>query len=122
MAESRRLKSLLGQVWFKSKRGGQSVTPLKDLPHYQHQEKESRKEGRKPIATDVRGARKGSPAPSRKQGREQEDTKVKEVETVVFVPATPDSALKTILQNQDNNICIAMNSPQVRFIEEQAQQ
>ena len=39
------------------------------------------------------------------------------METVIFVPATPDSQLKTILQNQDNNICKAMTSPQVRFIE-----
>ena len=45
------------------------------------------------------------------------DTQVKETETVVFLPATPGSLLKSTLQEHDNNICLATNCPQVRFIE-----
>ena len=33
MAEGRRLKTLLNRTWFKSRRGGQSLTPKKDLPY-----------------------------------------------------------------------------------------
>ena len=44
MAEARRLKSLMDKIWFKSKRGGQSLTPRKDLPHnVQKEELEARK-------------------------------------------------------------------------------
>ena len=42
---------------------------------------------------------------------------IKEVETVSFVPATPESNLKDRLQKQDNFICLVMNCPQVRFVE-----
>ena len=44
MAEGRRLKTLLNKTWFKSRRGGQSLTPKKDLPYYQQKaELEARK-------------------------------------------------------------------------------
>ena len=36
---------------------------------------------------------------------------------MIFVPATPGSQLKTLLQNQDNLITQAMNYLQVRFVE-----
>ena len=39
------------------------------------------------------------------------------METVIFVPATHGSQLKTLLQNQDNLITQAMNYLQVRFVE-----
>ena len=42
---------------------------------------------------------------------------VKEVETVIFVPSTPGSKLKEILQAQDNMITQAMGSPKVRCSE-----
>ena len=42
---------------------------------------------------------------------------VKEIETIIFIPATPDSILKTSLQNQDNQLAQATNTPQVRFVE-----
>ena len=43
MAEGRRFKSLMNTTWFKSKRGGQAITPLKDMPYYiQRQELEDR--------------------------------------------------------------------------------
>ena len=45
------------------------------------------------------------------------DTQVKQIETVVFIPATPASGLKNILQKQDDTICLATNCPQVRFVE-----
>ena len=43
--------------------------------------------------------------------------KLKEVETVVFVPATPDSILRKSLQEADEVICKTTNSPTVRFVE-----
>ena len=44
MVEGRRLKTLLNRTWFKSRRGGQSLTPRKDLPfHVQKVELETRK-------------------------------------------------------------------------------
>ena len=46
-----------------------------------------------------------------------QETVADTIKTVMFVPATPDSRLKTILQNQDNILCKSMNCPQVRFIE-----
>ena len=42
---------------------------------------------------------------------------VKQIETVVFIPATPDSILRKSLQQQDNLITQAMDSPMVRFVE-----
>ena len=42
---------------------------------------------------------------------------VKEIETIIFIPTTPDSTLKTSLQNQDNQLAQATNTPQVRFVE-----
>ena len=33
MAEGRRLKTLLNRTWFKSRRGGHSLNPKKDLPY-----------------------------------------------------------------------------------------
>ena len=38
MAETRKLKALNNLTWFKGKRGGRNVTPLKDLPFYNQKE------------------------------------------------------------------------------------
>ena len=42
---------------------------------------------------------------------------VRQTETVVFIPSTPGSKLKNLLQSQDNLITSSMNTPQVRFVE-----
>ena len=42
---------------------------------------------------------------------------VKVVETVVFVPTTPNSNLRKLLQKADDQLCLSVNSPSVRFVE-----
>ena len=110
MATARRLKDLTNRTWFRSKRGGGSITPSKDLPWTtQVKEQEARKEER-------RRSKQETP-----QGLETEGEKysagVKLVETVVFVPTTPDSALRKLLQKADDQLCLSVNSPSVRFVE-----
>ena len=39
------------------------------------------------------------------------------VETVVFVPYTPDSGLKNLLQKADDELSATLNRPRVRFVE-----
>ena len=79
MAEGRRLKTLLNKTWFKSKRGGQSLTPKKDLPYYlQKVELEARKtKHRKEKEEDsshtdekVGGPGQATPPLTRKKGRQ----------------------------------------------------
>ena len=41
----------------------------------------------------------------------------KEVEAVVFLPATPDSKLRKLIQERDEILCKAAGSPTVRFVE-----
>ena len=43
--------------------------------------------------------------------------KVREVECVVFVPATPGSRLRDTLQKEDDNMSQALNAPSLRFVE-----
>ena len=42
---------------------------------------------------------------------------MKEVETIVFVPALPDSSLRKLLQSKDEDLCRTTNTPTARFIE-----
>ena len=39
------------------------------------------------------------------------------METVVFIPATPESKLRKTLQELDGNICKITSSPGVQFLE-----
>ena len=43
MAETRKLKSLMNRSWFRSKRGGQALTPRKDLPYLTQKEEWDRR-------------------------------------------------------------------------------
>ena len=53
-----------------------------------------------------------------RSARSQETSRmVKETETVIFIPSTPGSQLKNILQKQDSIITTAMGSPRARFVE-----
>ena len=57
-------------------------------------------------------------ATDKKAGEDRhKKTKVKEIEIVVIVPATPGSILIGRLQKQDNLVCQASNCLQVRFVE-----
>ena len=107
MAAGRRLKGLLNQTWFKSKRGGSKVTSAKDLPwKLQYIEEECKREyprnNNKKKGQDVRS---------------QEEQRTKSVETVVFIPSTPGSKLRIHLQDADDRLVISINSPSVRFVE-----
>ena len=42
---------------------------------------------------------------------------MKEVETIDFIPTTPESKLRMVLQNIDEDLCRTTNSPTTRFIE-----
>ena len=119
MAETRKLKSLMTKTWFKSKRGGQNQTVKKDIPHYlKDQEIRTRKREGNTKKADLPPQEIEETEYSIEGGGVQETSReVKEVETIIFIPSTPDSILKTSLQNQDNQIAQATNTPQVRFVE-----
>ena len=78
--------------------------PGKDLPWY-IQEKEEM------IKTEEREFYLREPDQHLTAGQEQ--PKIKVVETIVFIPATPDSKLKKELQELDNEMCKITNSPVV---------
>ena len=50
-------------------------------------------------------------------GDEKYSAGVKLVETVVFVPTTPNSGLRKMLQKVNDQLCLSVNSPSVRFVE-----
>ena len=110
MATAKRLKDLTNKTWFRSKRGGANITPSKDLPWTtQIKEQQARKEERKKSNQEA-------PENLRTEG-EKYLAGVKLVETVVFVPTTPNSGLRKILQKADDQLCLSVNSPSVRFVE-----
>ena len=100
MAETRKMKSLMNRSWFKSKRGGSSITSRKDLPHIvQKQELDKRRErGGNKKDREVKEEPGNREDAEESATGEKENRKVKEIETVIFVPATPGSALKETLQ------------------------
>ena len=112
MATSRSIKDFLNTNWFKSKRGGKRITESKDVPsHIRLKEDQAREE-----------SRKGNKATGEhnKPGNGRDDVgpaEIKEIETVVFLPATPGSRLKKDLQEADEILCKTTNSPTVRFVE-----
>ena len=50
------------------------------------------------------------------QDREM-DTNIKDIKSVVFFPATPGRKVRKQLQEADEVICKAINSPTLRFVE-----
>ena len=50
-----------------------------------------------------------------KPGRKKAKTVI--IETVTFIPYTPDSALKLLLQKADDNLSVTLNRPKIRFVE-----
>ena len=76
--------------WFKARRGGKSITPLKDLPHYiQVQEIKERRTGiskgkaaRKPDTGTSEGEKTGDLS-------QETDPKMKQVKQVSLQPRTP---------------------------------
>ena len=76
MASSRKLKSFRNKTWFRNKRGGSKITPIKDLPWYSQNKEE--------VAKSTSYAN----PEGRKGGENEELQLVKNIETVVFVPST----------------------------------
>ena len=115
MAEGRRLKQHLTKTWYKSSRGGRNVSSTKDLP-WTSQEVE--KEGRRSFWRETKAAEggkceEGNLEPDSENRREEDNVKdfkkVKNTETVVFIPATPRSELRKRLQEADDLITKATN-------------
>ena len=84
MAAARRLKDPSNKTWFRSKRGGGNITPSKDLPwatqiKEQQARQEERKKGNQEATENLKTV-----------GGEKYSAGVKLVETVVFVPTTPN--------------------------------
>ena len=101
MKEGRKLKSLWNRTWFKSRRGGTRV--LADLDH--PMEEKTRKGGRRVDVTSPEGK-----APGKAE-------KVKMVESPTFLPYTLESKLRKRLQETDDSLGEATNSPGIRFVE-----
>ena len=121
MAEGRRLKQHLTKTWYKSSRGGRNVSSTKDLP-WTSQVKE--KEGRRSYWREVKAAEEDSnldldPEPKKEVDEETGEhfKMIKNIETVVFIPATPGSQLRKKLQEADDLITKATNCPPARFVE-----
>ena len=100
------------------------MTPKKDLP-FKEQETElnMRKKGKKLMKVDIEI-----------EGEDEEETKeedrkleaetgkdngrmVKQIEGVLFVPATPESGLRKLLQEAKDKAAIMMNTPSIRIVE-----
>ena len=116
MKASRKTKKFNTQSWFKTSRGGKDLTPKKDRPfEVQEGERNRRKEGRAGscrIQLEVKGS--NAEKEMKTEGRE---VQIKEVEAVLFIPATPDSILRKLIQKAEDQTAKLMNSPTVRVVE-----
>ena len=111
MTKSRKLTELTNKTWYKSKRGGQRITPGKNIPRVSlDKEVTARKDHKREVEQRKSGEPRGSET-------EASPGKIKEVETIVFVPAMPDSCLRKLLQTQDEGLCRTTNTPTARFVE-----
>lgn len=116
MSKERTLKAFLTKNWYKSRRGGKNAMAAKDDPQIQREaDARVRKEAKEKTQKKVReGQSMGSTEGGEKEGG---NINIKEVETVVFIPVTPDSALRNLLQEKDEVSCKTANSPVIRFVE-----
>ena len=104
--------------------GGRDLTPRKDLPYViQEKQLKSRKPPyiRKPLNVRVEGEAHEEEELQETNSREEKVTsregekerKHKEVEAVLFVPATPGSELRKLIQKAEDQASKLMNSPTV---------
>ena len=84
---------------------------------------EVEREGRRSFWRETKAAEgeEGNSEPDLEKRREEDNVKdfkkVKNTETVVFIPATPRSELRKRLQEADDLITKATNCPPARFVE-----
>ena len=110
MASQRDLKKLKTKTWFRPSRGGTKVSLGKDYPKPYQQ----RQPGDNPRKWRVK---QPTPAPTRTQKDPGGGTRVKVLESPVFIPFTWDSMLRKALQKVDDILGECMNSPGVKFVE-----
>ena len=108
MALRRKFKALEMTTWFRAKRGGKESREQKDVPSvFRNRTAKSGTEGKR------QDLQEGSS--QEKPGNKKAKTIV--VETVAFIPYTPDSVLKLLLQKVDDDLSATFNRPKVRFVE-----
>ena len=128
LKEGRRFKQLLTKRWYKPGRGGKAAKLEKEALW---EEKESKRRGRKAQkekggagmtlgkageAGITSGKAGGGEETSQGEGGEDKG-RAKVVEGVVFVPFTPESALREELQRVEDTLTAEMNTPGIRFVE-----
>ena len=112
MNRSREVKNILNKPWFRRMRGGSQTKLIKEGMSKQDARTNFRKDedyyypGGKDKCQDV-----DQDVEKDCQGR------VNEIECVVFVPATPGSKLRDILQRCDDQLSETLDAPAVRFVE-----
>ena len=112
MNAKRELRSLVNKPWFRRMRGGVQQKLIKEGSDRMSARLVAGKEGDTLEGRDTGGDSKPKP-----QKEKAVPGAVKEVECVVFVPATPGSKLRDILQEKDNTISEIMGAPALKFVE-----
>ena len=91
---------------------------VKNLPQHQREaEKLIRKAAEKEEKEAVAALHDEVTNVTGEKSNKEDAVRVKEIETVVFIPTTEGSKLKKILQEKDDNLCRIAGSPTVRFVE-----
>ena len=109
MAKRRKFKAMEMVTWFRPKRGGKDAREQKDTPSPLRQPQEQRPE------RETKVEHTSGNVPGKDSGNHPGKTIL--VETVVFVPYTPDSGLKKLLQKADDDLSATLNRPRIRFVE-----
>ena len=119
MKEARKNKKHSNQYWFKASRGGKEVTPRKDRPFVvQEEARNSRRQNKIKVNLPREESREENRENREKEGNSTgKEAKVKEVEAVLFIPSTPDSTLRKMLQKAEDQAARMMNSPSIRVVE-----
>ena len=108
MDKKRELKTLMNKPWFRRVRGGSQAKLVK--------EGQTKEEARIKVGKYGKEERCETSGKNG-DGERQVQGKVREVECVVFVPATPGSKLRDTLQKNDDNLSKALDAPSLRFVE-----
>ena len=113
MLPQRRIKQLKTKTWFQPARGGSKISTSKDHPQAYRQQNKKGYTNRWNIGQPERSDGRPSPPPT----KEKQESKVKVLESPIFIPFTKDSTLRKALQVVDDTLGECMNTPGVRFVE-----
>ena len=126
MKEARKAKKHSNQYWFKATREGKELTPRKDRPfevqEYEKNRRWQNRADRNQVQVEIDLPREENKEENRKEedsteGLNKKEVKVKEVEAVLFVPSTPNSTLRKMVQKAKDQAARMMNSPSIRVVE-----